>query len=106
MSADCCGSRGICIYSGRFLSSSGRISHGQWCGEEETWPPFHSSPICWMEPYVLDDVGPPFSTTLFWHLDGVLDPICVALNVRNVSEKKKYFWLEYRLYQVFNGFSA
>ena len=35
----------------------------------------HSSPDCWssMEPSVLDDVGPPFSSTLLWDVDVVLD---------------------------------
>ena len=31
--------------SGMFLSSSGRLSHGQWCGEEETWPPYIHLPL-------------------------------------------------------------
>jgi len=50
-------------------SSSGRLSHDQWCGEEETWPPYIHLRIA----------GHLWSRVFLMMLDPLLAPICYGM---------------------------
>lgn len=117
MSADCCGSWSICWRQWNVSLIFWKTKSRSVVWWRRDMASIHSSPICWsaMEPNVLDDVGPPFSITLLWDADVVLDWRCTVLIRhskslccsgchRNVPEKKlkQYFWLECRQYQVFD----